>query len=137
MNNMLIDTNLLVYAIDQDSAFFSQAQNIISDSGVALFTTSKNLSEFLAVTTRIPRNAMPINDALTVINDFLTIFNILYPTEQSYKIFMDLLRKYQPSGIKIHDFEIVSIGLANGINRIATFNQKDFYQIKEIDLYPL
>jgi len=50
---------------------------------------------------------------------------------------MDLLKTYQPAGLQIHDFEIAGIGLANGINRIATFNRKDFIRISEIDLYPL
>ena len=47
-----------------------------------------------------------------------------------------MLQKYNPKGLKIHDFEIVSIVLANEINQIATFNIKDFESIEEISLIP-
>jgi|GEM_PF-6526811 len=48
---------------------------------------------------------------------------------------IDLLRKYQPIGLQIHDFEIVSVGLSNQVSTIATFNEKDFKKVSEIELY--
>jgi len=45
-----------------------------------------------------------------------------------------LLEKYRPTGLKIHDYEIISIGLVNGINQIATFNSKDFEDIEEVNI---
>ncbi len=48
---------------------------------------------------------------------------------------IDLLRKYQPIGLQIHDFEIVSIALSNQVATIATFNKKDFNKVSEIELY--
>ena len=63
--------------------------------------------------------------------------SILYPTEKSYSIFIDLLKKYSPHGLKIHDYEIISIALSNKISSIATFNQKDFSDIEEINLVSL
>jgi predicted nucleic acid-binding protein len=41
-----------------------------------------------------------------------------------------LILQYAPKGILIHDFEITAIALANGINKIATFNKSDFQTIK-------
>ena len=35
---------------------------------------------------------------------------------------------------KIHDFDIISIALANECNEIATFNSSDFKAVKEITL---
>ena len=64
------------------------------------------------------------------------IFTILYPTQIFFSILKKLLQKYKPKGLKIHDFEIVSIVLANEINQIATFNIKDFESIEEISLIP-
>lgn len=60
---------------------------------------------------------------------------ILYPDAESFLIFKDLLEKYQPSGLRIHDYEILSIGLSNQITTIATFNEKDFSRVKEINLH--
>ena len=61
-------------------------------------------------------------------------FTIFYPTNYTIVIFQKLLSKYRPVGQRIHDFEIVSIGLGNGINRLATLNRKDFAEIEEIKL---
>lgn len=134
MNKIFIDTNILIYSIDEDSKFYSKSQALLFNSTFDLYTSSKNLSEFLAVVTRIPVNSLSIENALTVVNDFTDIFTILYPTKTSFTFFKEMLQKYKPIGLKIHDLEIVSIGLSNGINRIATFNNKDFQGINEIDL---
>ncbi|MGF1671734.1 MAG: hypothetical protein ACFCU6_14915 [Balneolaceae bacterium] len=49
-------------------------------------------------------------------------------------IFLDLMNRYQPKGLNVHDFEIISIGLAHRIHEVATFNTKDFKSVKEITL---
>lgn len=137
MTNVLVDTNILLYAIDEDSKYFSDVEKILNDSTINLFTTSKNISEFLSVITRIPKNAFPINEALQIIEEFNSVFTVLYPTEKSNIIFLELLKKYSPIGLKIHDFEIVSIGLENKISQIVTLNKKDFEEIEEISLVEL
>ena len=100
-----------------------------------LYTTSKNLSEFLAVITRIPKNPLSLNDALIVVADFINVITILYPTQESFSLFQKILQKYKPVGLQIHDYEILSIGLANQVTTIATFNEKDFKKVKEIRFY--
>jgi len=49
-------------------------------------------------------------------------------------IFLNLMTRYQPKGLKVHDFEIISIGLAHGVHEVATFNTKDFKSVNEIVL---
>lgn len=134
MNEILFDTNLLIYAIDEESKYYDSVQKLISDEKNKLFTTSKNISEFLAVVTRNPKSSLSIKEALVVIEDFKTLFTILYPNEKSYTLFLDLLNKYSPNGLKIHDFEIISISLSNKIKNIATINRKDFIGVEEIVL---
>ena len=134
MNNILLDTNLLIYAIDEDSKYYDSVHKLFNNESNNLFTTSKNISEFLSVITRYPEKSISIEDALIVIEEFKSIFTVLYPTENSNLIFIDLLKKYSPLGLKIHDYEIISIALSYEINRIATVNIKDFTGIKEIEL---
>ena len=136
MSKIVVDTNILVYAIDEDSRFFTKSHDLLNDIKYEHFTTSKNISEFLAVVTR-GKHSIPINDALSVVNDIKSSLNILFPTSNSFLIFEELLSKYNPTGLKIHDFEIASIGLSNQISQIATFNIKDFIQINEINLITL
>jgi len=136
MSKILLDTNVLIYSIDEGSKYFKQAQIILTEQ-FELYTTSKNLSEFLSVITRIPKNPLSLSDALLIVEDFRNIMTILYPDEESFLIFQDLLQKYKPIGLKIHDYEIISIGIANQVTTIATFNEKDFREVKEIKLYSI
>ena len=136
MNKILVDTNVLIYSIDEDSKYFDSAQKIFSEE-LELYTTSKNLSEFLTVVTRFSQNSLSLKEALLVIEDFINTITILYPTKETFLVFRDLLKKYQPVGLQIHDYEILSIGLANQIDTVATFNEKDFKKVKEAKLYVL
>ncbi|MBV6421511.1 MAG: hypothetical protein DAHOPDDO_02786 [Ignavibacteriaceae bacterium] len=136
MNKILVDTNVLLYSIDEDSKYFDSAQKIFSEE-LELYTTSKNLSEFLTVVTRFSQNSLSLKEALLVIEDFINTMTILYPTKETFLVFRDLLKKYQPVGLQIHDYEILSIGLANQIDTVATFNEKDFKKVKEAKLYVL
>ncbi len=134
MNKVLLDTNTLLYAVDEESKYFESVQELLSDNSIKFFTSSKNISEFLSVITRIPDSSISIKDALLITEDFQNNFSILYPTEKSNWIFIELLRKYSPRGLKIHDNEIISIALSNKIKNIATLNKKDFGNVEEIEV---
>ena len=137
MNNILLDTNVLIYSIDQDSKFFGKSQNIIKNGDINLFTTIKNISELLSVITRFEQNNIDVNEAISIVKNFENITTILYPNYNSYQMFKKLLNKYKPTGLQIHDFEIISISLNNNINDIATFDTKDYKNIDEISIYPI
>lgn len=134
MSKVLIDTNILVYGIDQDSTFFQRSRNILDGSDHQLVTTSKNLLEFLAVVTRNSGYDLKTELALEILDDIIRGIDVLYPSQDSLAIFLKLMNRYQPSGLKVHDFEILSIGLAAGIHQVATFNEKDFKNVQEISL---
>jgi len=108
MNNVLLDTNILLYAIDQESKYFKSVQRLLGTDTINFFTTSKNISEFLSVITLIPNSSISIEKALYILNDFQNSFRILYPSEESNIIFIDLIKKYKPHGLKIHDYEIIT-----------------------------
>ncbi len=134
MNSILLDTNVLVYAIDSNSQFNIRSQAIFQKQDVELFTTSKNISEFLSVVTRGENSYFNIDDALNIVEDIASTMNIVFPNQYSFEIFQRLLKSYKPKGLKIHDIEIISIALAHNVNNIATFNVKDFSNINEISL---
>lgn len=99
-----------------------------------LATTSKNLIEFLAVTTKSSGYNLNNNTTLEIVEEIIQGLEIVYPTQESMAIFLDLMDRYQPTGLKVHDYEIISIGLANGLHEVASFNAKDFKSVKEISL---
>ena len=134
MSKILIDTNILIYGIDEDSEFFNRARKILEQEENQLVTTSKNLIEFLAVTTK--RSGFNLNNetVLAIVEEIIEGIEIIYPTKESLAIFLDLMDRYQPKGLKVHDLEIICIGLAHGVHEVATFNIKDFQSVKEISL---
>lgn len=133
-NKILIDTNILIYSIDADSKYHNKSLEILLNPGYELFTTSKNISEFLVVLTRAESVKITVIEALEILKDLISNITILYPNEQTRLLFYKLLKKYKPSGLRIHDFEIISIALANGVKRIATENVSDFKNIEEIKI---
>lgn len=132
MSDLLVDTNLLIYALDQKSEFHARARTLLYHSSYNLFTTSKNLTEFLAVTTRGQKPLLSIEAAVLMIEKIEQSLAILYPSPGSSAILRGLLRKYQPLGLRIHDFEIIAIGLSHRINLIGTKNERDFLGVDEI-----
>jgi len=108
--------------------------DILLDPTQTLFTTSKNISEFLVVLTRAETLKIEVNEAIDLLSGLLSNISVLYPDNYSNIIFFEMLKKYKPSGLHIHDFEIISIALANGITQIATLNISDFKNIKEIHI---
>jgi len=134
MSKVLVDTNILIYGIDEDSAFYKRARKILGQENNQLVTTSKNLIEFLAVTTKSSGYNLSNETSLVIIEEIIQGIEIVYPTQESMAIFLDLMNRYQPKGLKVHDFEIISIGLAHGVQEVATFNTKDFKSVKEISL---
>ena len=133
-NSVLVDTNVLIYAIDADSKFHQRALNFLCDPTIRFFTTSKNISEFLVVLTRNKEIDISTNECLELLNDLIEDIEILYPNPTTIKLFYDLIRKYNPRGLWIHDLEIASISISYGISKIVTNNIVDFKRIDEIDI---
>ncbi len=133
-NRVLVDTNIFIYSLDVDSKFHQKSLEVLLDPEYKLYTTSKNISELLVVLTRAKSVKINIIEALEILSELLTNVTILYPNEQTLLIFYELLKKYKPSGLKIHDFEIASVALASGIDKIATENKSDFKNIEEIKI---
>ncbi|MEK6476246.1 type II toxin-antitoxin system VapC family toxin [Catalinimonas sp. 4WD22] len=131
---ILFDTNVLVYAKDQPSSFHDKAVQFLDNYEGEIYTTSKNLTEYLVATTRGDTPISPLSEALEDIDDFINVFSILYPDKKSYQKLLQLLTQHQHRGKKIHDYEIAAIALANNIKQIATFNEKDFSGIAGVQV---
>jgi predicted nucleic acid-binding protein len=132
MQKIVIDTNVWVYAFDKSNIYHIKAVKMLQNEDFELFITPKQISEFIAVVSK--KNIEMIDILDFVNNDMLANSILVYPNSQSIKIFTELCQKYNPKGNRVFDIEIVSITYALGIKNIATFNTKDFENIKEINL---
>ena len=73
-------------------------------------------------------------DILNFINEIKQNVIILFPDEQSLEKFENLITKYKPTGNRVYDIEIVSMLTTNNIDKLATFNIRDFQNIEEVQL---
>lgn len=134
MSEVLVDTNIFIYALDKNSLYNKQSEHILSNANITLFTTTKNISELFAITSKLNVNRTLTNNFYSEIKRNV---GILFPSNESLFIFEKLIKKYKPVGNIVFDIEIVSVMLSYNISYLATFNTKDFRGIEEIELYKL
>ncbi|MFC2087148.1 type II toxin-antitoxin system VapC family toxin [Bacteroidota bacterium] len=131
MSKLFVDTNVFIYDIDKSSKYNAEANKTLN-SVYRLFTTTKNISEFFAVLTKMDVNRDSI---LAYFQEIKENVEILYPDRNSLELFENLIRKYEVKGNQVYDLVIVSIILSHNIKLVSTFNRKDFSGIKEVEIY--
>lgn len=133
---MLVDSNILIYAINRRSPKHTSAQNFLLNNIGNLEVAHQNILETLRVLThpKFP-SPMKINDALKAINSIVKTCRVIYPEEETYHITLLLIKENKPVSDQIFDAYLVATALSNGIATIATDNTRDFKKFKEIKLF--
>ena len=60
---------------------------------------------------------------------------LLKPTANTIEIFLKQIRKRSIKGSKVFDIYLVATLISNGVNKLYTYNEKDFIEIEEIYLW--
>jgi predicted nucleic acid-binding protein len=136
----LIDTNILVYAYNEDSEFHEEALRILENAlnkNINAAIADKNLFEFFAIITDKKRIENPIttDEAIDIIN-FLVDSNIkiIYSSPFGFLKTLELAGKYKIKRQEIFDTNLVALMIQNKIDTIITANEKHFKNIKEINV---
>ncbi len=137
----LLDTNVIVYAADEDSPFHGAACSL-RERGLAekvsLCICPQILSEFYAIVTDPKRVRSPISqrEALVEMEKYYQAESILkiYPGPDIIQWTLDLLARYEVSKQEIFDLQLVATMLSNSVTRLYTYNQSDFSKFKEIEV---
>lgn len=132
---MLIDSNILVYAINRRSPKHKAAQIFLKNNIGHLEVAHQNILETLRVIThpKFP-SPMKIQDALKAIKNILKVCLVICPTEKTHHITLLLINKNKVVSDQIFDSYLVATALSNGITTIATDNTRDFKKFKMINL---
>lgn len=143
MTASLIDTNILVYANNEDSPFHSVCKSIVKKavSGEINGVISiQNLVELYAVITDKRRVEHPLSPtkAKELVGFYKEHENIqiITPTSQTLDTMVKLIEKHKPKGQSIFDFLLVATMIDNDIYEIYTSNSdhfKPFIFIKPIN----
>ena len=132
---MLIDSNILIYALNIKSDKHKAARHFLKQNYKNLYIAQQNVLETLRVIThsKFPNVLLPIK-AVDKIEKLAVGFNLITPKAETYLIALDLISKYKISGNRIFDAYLVATMLSNGITRIATDNVKDFAIYRGIEV---
>lgn len=130
---IVIDTNLLLYALDKSSVKNAPAREYIQENFNKVAITHQNIFEALRVITH-PNNPLQI-DSQKVAKDFLAFvmqFRVISPQIQTTHIALSLIQKYQVRGNEVFDSYLVATALSNRITTIATDNARHMSKYQEI-----
>lgn len=140
---ILFDSNIFVYAHNEDSPLHPAALNSIAKvikSEISGVLTSQNLLEFYSVITDKRRLSNPLTPELAseLVNNYLASpFEIIYPNLNTNAIMMELLKKSKLKDGQIFDAYLVATMRSCNIRHIITANIKDFEKFDGISVLDL
>ncbi len=130
---ILIDSNILIYAINNDSPKQKTAQDFLQTNIGHSIVAHQNIFESLRVLTH-PKFQTPMStsDAIAAINAITENCRIVAPSYETHEIALALVKKHGLTGDKVFDAYLTATSLSAGITTIATDNVKDFLSFKEV-----
>ncbi len=135
MSRILVDSNILIYAINTSSPKNRLAREFIKTSfrNSQLYLAQQNITESLRILThkKFP-HPWPIEDAVNQISKFTDKVLIISPNIKTLFYFLEIVKKTKITGNKIFDAYLAATALSNNIDTIATDNIKDFSIFKEV-----
>jgi predicted nucleic acid-binding protein len=131
---MMIDSNVLVYALTDASPKQKIAQNFLQSQKYITFA-QQNIFEATRVLTH-PKFSDPfsITEVKTAMEIIISQTKIIHPTSITLELAFQLLQKYQITGTEVFDAYLVATALSHGITQIATDNVKHLGKYQEIDV---
>ena len=128
---VFIDTNVLVYANQQNSQHHEKARSLLASAerdGAVLWISRQVLREYLASVTRVQGSepALPTAVALERVRFFAIRFNVAEDGPNVFHELTELLAQVPTGGRQVHDANLVATMLAHGLTRLLTFNVADF-----------
>lgn len=129
---MLIDSNVLIYAINTSSPKHLVAQRFLQNQD-GLEIAHQNVFETLRILTH-PRfaNPMPVATAIQAITAITKHSTVIFPTLETHEVALALINKYSISGSEIFDAYLVATALTNNVQKVATDNVKHLQKYQEI-----
>ncbi|MGH2566630.1 MAG: type II toxin-antitoxin system VapC family toxin [Ginsengibacter sp.] len=124
---MLVDTNILVYAINKDSSKSKLARSFLQKTKVGLEVSHQNIFEaYRVLTHRKFSNPMKIKAAQEEILEAIKNCRIIVPDKMTHHLAFALIEKNDLTGNKVFDAYLAAVAISNEVTQIATDNEKDF-----------
>ncbi|OGV97100.1 hypothetical protein A2W24_00125 [Microgenomates group bacterium RBG_16_45_19] len=130
---MLIDSNVFIYALNSASPKHQAARLFLRARAGEAVVAHQNILE---VTRVMSHPAFPAKLALKIVikavEQVVKPMRIIYPNEETYFVYQELIRKYALEGNRVFDVYLAATAITNGIRKIATDDEKHFRVLEEI-----
>ncbi|MBI1864748.1 MAG: PIN domain-containing protein, partial [Nitrospirae bacterium] len=139
---VLLDTNVLVYAHNEDAPQHRAAKALRDDAldgRIRACLAHQNLLELFAVVTNPRRVERPLSPVMA--RDLADLylaqpaFRLIHPTEETSAWLLGLLKEVPVRGARVFDLFLAATMLTNGVTAIATFNGADFSRVPGISVF--
>jgi toxin-antitoxin system PIN domain toxin len=134
---MLVDANILVFAVDLESSFHARAEAWLTDQlngNRRVGLPWESIAAFLRLITnpRVTRDPLPATDAWSFVDDWLSvpIVWVPAPTEDHARVLGSLMRTYQLTGNAIPDAHLAAIAVEHGLEVCSA--DTDFARFREV-----
>jgi len=133
LTTSLLDTNILVYANNEDSPFHGICKAIVEravNGETRAAVSVQNLIELYAVITDKKRVEHPLSPAKAaeLVNFYKDQHNIqiIAPTVRTLETLTGLIKEHKPKAQSVFDLFIVATMMDNGVQAIYTVNSDHF-----------
>ena len=137
-DEVLFDTNILVYAHDLESQNYQKAKELhdaVNEGVLNAAITPQNLLEFYSVVTNQAKSKKadsPKEAIAEIKKSLIAPLYIMVPLGIELEIVLRLIKDNNLRCRKIFDVYLVATMLSNGIGTIYTANERDFEMFSEI-----
>jgi predicted nucleic acid-binding protein len=139
----LIDSNILIRWVkpdDREYPLVNEALDRLIEHGCTLFYTSQNLAEFWNTCTRpVEQNGfgLSIEETDARASAIESTLDLLPDGDAIHLEWRRLVVAFRVSGAKVHDARLVAAMHVHGVQRIVTFNARDFARYTSVEaLHP-
>ena len=140
----LVDTNILLRISrrsDPEHMLVDTALARLAGQGTTLFYAHQNIAELWNAMTRpVARNGLGLTvaDADRVVQAIESGMSLLPDNEAVYREWRRIVVQYGVSGVQVHDARLVAAMHVHNVERILTFNARDFARFDGIQaIHPL
>lgn len=133
---MLVDTNVLVYAVNTLALNHEKARDFLRNEYQHVVIAHQNILESLRVLTHTTfPQPLSLKETLRIADDFSSSFRVISPKDETLPIFHALIQKYSCTSNAVFDAYLVATALTNDVSVIVTDNERHFRIFEEITVF--
>jgi hypothetical protein len=134
---ILLDTNILVYAVDAAAPVHAPCQSVVTramSGDLDAVVVPQVLMEFYAVVTSPHRVRSPLSarQGALQVADWRRTIAVRYPTTGCLDAWTALAARLRRTGQDVHDLFLIAQMQAHGIAEVCTLNAGDFAGVRGI-----